>query len=237
MPKLSAFLFLILLVSCQTTETITINPDGSGNIEVYSLRDENSLSQLGRQNFDEKFKDTTFTFQDYITQYKETFIKFNKADQDLFTEHANVKMQIKLDPVQMENFNKTSLDFKKIEEIPNIYESLMLANSLKENYPIWRKSYQIKYTFDGNIFKRYFVITDQEKFAKDIKEMEETEKIYSKYKMVQSYTLKYHFPKKIKSVSNPKAIIDSDGKSLSLEFQLSDCLHDPKVTDLEVILE
>ncbi|RED22151.1 hypothetical protein BD847_3655 [Flavobacterium cutihirudinis] len=237
MSKLSAFLFLILLVSCQTTETITINPDGSGNIEVYSLRDENSLSQLGRQNFDEKFRDTTFTFQDYIKQYQETFVKFSKADQALFTSHANVKMQIKLDPVQMENFNKTSLDFKKIEEIPNVYESLMLANSLKENYPIWRKSYQVKYTFDGIVFKRYFVITDQEKFAKDVKEMEETEKIYSKYKMVQSYTLKYNFPKKIKSVSNSKAIISSDRKSLTLEFQLSDCLHNPEGTNLEIILE
>lgn len=237
MKYLPAFLFLLSLASCQITETITLNPDGSGSIEVYSLRDENSLNQLGRQHFDEKFRDTTFTFQDYITKYQETFVRFNKVDQDLFTEHANVKMQIKVDPIQMENFNKVNLDFKKIEEIPNVYESLGLANSLKENYPIWKKSYQIKYNFDGSTFKRTLAVTDQEKFAQDKIEMEEQEKTYSKYKMVQSYTLKYNFPKKIKSVSNLKAIISSDKKSLTLEFQLSDCVKNPESTNLEVVLE
>jgi hypothetical protein len=238
MTKLSAFLFLLFFTSCQITETININPDGSGNIEIYSLRDENSVNQLGRQNFgSEKFKDTIFTFQDYITKYQETFVRFNKADQALFAEHANVRMHIKVDPIQMENFNRVSYDFKKVEEMPNVYESLELANSLKENYPIHRKSYKIKYCFDGIIFKRSLQIMDQEKFEKDKKEWEEREKIYSKYKLLQTYILKYHFPKKIKSVSNEKAILSSDKKSLTVEFQLSDCLKNPEITNLEVVLE
>lgn len=238
MKYIFAFLILLSFSSCQITETINLNSDGSGNIEYYNLRDENSFAQLGRQDLRyEKFRDTIFTFQDYITKYQDTFVRFNKADQALFTEHANVKMHIKTDPVQMENFNKVSLDFKKIDAIPDIYESLGLANSLKENYPIHRKSYQIKCTFDGTVFKRVFTITDPEKFEKDKKEMEEREKIYSKYKIVQSYTLKYFFPKKIKSVSNEKAILSSDRKSLILEVQLSDCLKNPEITNLEVILE
>ncbi|WP_343587217.1 hypothetical protein [Flavobacterium sp.] len=238
MKYLSVFLLLFSFISCQITETLTINSDRSGSIEVYSLRDENSFAQLGRQDFgDEKFIDTTFTFRDYIVKYQDTFVKFNKADQALFAEHANVKMQIKLDPIQMENFNKVAFEFKNIEEIPNLYESLGLANSLKENYPIYRKSYKIKYTFDGKVFKRTLAITNPEKFEKDKKEMDEHEKIYSKYKVMQSYTLKYYFPQKIKSVSNSNAIIGSDQKSLSLKFQLSDCLKNPESTNLEVVLE
>ncbi|MFD2941277.1 hypothetical protein [Flavobacterium notoginsengisoli] len=238
MKYLLIALLLILMSSCQITETITINSDGSGNIDVYILRDENSISQLGIQNFDsEKFRDTIFSFQDYITEYQETFVRFNKTDQNLFREHANVKMHIKEDPIQMENFNRVSVDFKKIEEIPNVYESLGLANSLKENYPIRRKSYKIQYSFDGVIFRRSLLIMDQEKFEKEKKEMEEEEKIYSKYKLTQSYILKYHFPKMIKSVSNPKAIINSDKKSLTLEFKLSDCLRNLEMTNLEVVLE
>jgi len=238
MKYLSAVLFLLSFASCQITETINLNSDGSGNIEYYNLRDENSFAQLGRQDLRyEKFRDTIFTFQDYITKYQATFVRFNKADQALFTEHANVKMHIKTDPIQMENFNRVSLDFKKIETIPDIYESLGLANSLKENYPIHRKSYRIKYTFDGTFFKRTFTITDPEKFEKDKKEMEERNQMYSKYKAAQSYTLKYNFPKKIKSVSNEKAIISSDKKSLILEVQLSDCLKNPEITNLEVVLE
>ncbi|WPO76914.1 hypothetical protein [Flavobacterium sp. KACC 22761] len=238
MKYLSAFLILISFASCQITETINLNSDGSGTIEYYNLRDENSFAQLGRQDLRyEKFRDTIFTFQDYITKYQEIFVRFNKEDQALFTEHANVKMHIKTDPVQMENFNRVTLDFKKIDAIPDIYESLGLANSLKENYPINRKSYRIKFAFDGAVFKRVFTITNPKEFEKDKKEWEDREKIYSKYKMVQSYTLKYSFPKKIKSVSNEKAIISSDKKSLTLEVQLLDCLKNPEVTNLEVVLE
>src|SRR5687767_4843749 len=125
MKKLLFFLSSILISSCQITETIKINPDGSGSIEVFQLRDENSYMQLGRPlSGSEKFTDTLFVFQDYITKYASTFVKFNKSDQALFQEHANVKMHVKLDPIQMENFNVISSDFKKIEELPNVYESL-----------------------------------------------------------------------------------------------------------------
>jgi hypothetical protein len=238
MKIIKAFLLLILVSSCQITETIKINPDGSGTIEIFQLRDENSYLQLGRPYANsEKFTDPLFVFQDYITKYATTFVKFNKADQALFQEHANVKMHIKVDPVQMENFNIISSDFKKIEELPNLYESISLASSLKENYPVSKESFRIKYTFDGFTFKRNLVIVDQQKFDKDKKMLEERKKMYAKYKLAQSYTLKYHFPREIKSVSNEKAVISADKKTMTLEFQLSDCLQNPEITNLEVVLE
>ncbi len=238
MKYIKAVLLLLLVTSCQVTETININPDGSGSIEVFQLRDENSFMQIRRSQSDsEKFRDTIFVFQDYITKYQETFVKFTKSDQALFQEHANVKMHIKVDPIQRENFNIISCEFKKIEEVPNLYETIRFANSLKENYPILKSSYKIKYTFDGTIFKRNIVILDQKKFDEDKKRMAERKKMYSKYKLVQSYTLKYHFPVKIESVSNEKAILSSDKKSVTLEFQISDCWENPQMSDLEVVLE
>jgi len=238
MNFIKAFLLLILLSSCQITETININPDGSGSIEILNLRDENSYMKLGRtHSSSEKFRDTIFFFQDYITKYHETFVRFNKSDQATFKENANVKMHIKTDPIQMENFTITSYEFKKIEEMPNVYESLKLANSLKANFPISKQSFKIKYTFDGTIFKRNLIITDQEKFDEDKKTMEEREKISGKYKLMQSYILKYHFPREIKSVSNEKAILSPDKKSFTLEFQLTDCMVNPESTNLEVLLE
>lgn len=238
MKLIYAFLILVLLSGCQVTETISINLDGSGTIEVNSLRDENSITQLGRNlDISERFIDTLFTFQDYITKYRETFVKFSKSDQELFQQHAGVKMHVKADPIQMENFTIVTYDFKKIEEIPNVYESLNLANSLKENYPITNSFFRIKYTFDGAIFNRNVIITDHEKFDQEKKEFEERKKMFSKYKLMQSYILRYHFLKKIKSVSNQKAIISPDKKTMTLEFQLSDCLQNPEITNLEVILE
>lgn len=238
MKYITAFLLLILVTSCQVTETINIYPDGRGSIEIFQLRDENSHMQLGMSlSSSEKFRDTIFTFQDYITKYQETFVRFNKSDQALFEEHAKVKMHVKLDPIQIEKFDVTSYEFKKIEEIPNVYESLGLANSLKQNFPISKSSFQIKYTFDGTTFKRNLVILDQKKFDEDKDISWDRKKMLAKYKIVQSYTLKYHFPRKIESVSNEKAILSADKKSLTLEFQLSDCLQNPEMTNLEIVLE
>lgn len=238
MNFIKAFLLLILMSGCQITETININEDGSGSIEVYSLRDENSYYQLGANlHNSEKFKDTSFVFKDYITKYKDTFIKFSKSDQALFKEHANVKMHIKADPIQVENFNIVSFDFRNLKEIPNLYESLGLANSLEQNYPVSKQFFKIKYTFEGTVFKRIIIIADQEKFDQQKKDFEKNKEMFSKYKLVQSYILNYHFPRKIKSVSSQKAIISEDKKSLKLEFLLSDCLQNPESTNFEVILE
>jgi hypothetical protein len=44
--------------------------------------------------------------------------------------------------------------------------------------------------------------------------------------------MKYHFPRKIKSVSNQKQKISEDKKSLELQFLLSDCLQNPESTNL-----
>ena len=56
-------------------------------------------------------------------------------------------------------------------------------------------------------------------------------------KLVQTYVIKYHFPRKIKSVSNPNALISADHKSLELKFVILDFLKDPVSTNLEVVLE
>ena len=71
------FLFLILFAaSCQITETIYLNGDGTGTIETESLRDEHSYMQLAGENYskEEKFEDTTYVFNDFITKYSETFL-------------------------------------------------------------------------------------------------------------------------------------------------------------------
>ena len=42
---------MVSLTSCQITETIYLNQDGSGKIETESLRDENSYMQLSGENY------------------------------------------------------------------------------------------------------------------------------------------------------------------------------------------
>jgi hypothetical protein len=60
--------------------------------------------------------------------------------------------------------------------------------------------YSVSFTFDGTTFKRIVKITD----AVELKKTRRNRRIesFSKFKIIQPYILKYHFPRKIKSVSN-----------------------------------
>ncbi|MFB9078635.1 hypothetical protein ACFFLS_14950 [Flavobacterium procerum] len=241
MKHISTFLLLVLLISCQITERITINEDGSGSIEVVQLREENSYMQLAGEQYSKEnvFKDTAYVFKDYISKYKENFSQYKPEEQQLFQKYANVKTHVKRSSFEKEFRTSFRLDFSKVSEIPDLYKTEDYASDIQHNYALTAEEhyFRIAYSFDGKIFKRsVFVIntTELEKIKLQCKEFKTK---YGAAKLTQLYALQYHFPRKIKSVSDSNALISSDRKSLTLEFQLSDCLQNPEMTNLEVVLE
>lgn len=241
MQYISIFLLIICFTSCQITETITINPDGSGSIEIEQLREENSYMQLAGEEYAKEnvFQDTTYIFNDYIKKYNENFIKYLPQEQLLFQKYANVKVQIRRSSFEKEFRTSFHLNFNKVSEIPDLYKTEDYASDIQHNYALTAENhyFRIDYSFDGKIFKRTVSITNTAELEKMKFQNKEFIAKYGSSKLTQLYILKYHFPQQIKSVSNSKAIIGSDKKSLTLEFQLSDCLQDPESTNLEVILE
>lgn len=241
MKYIQAVIILILLSGCQVTETITINPDGSGNIEVIQLRDENSYMQLAGESYsrEEAFKDTTYVFKGYIENFKENFLKYTIEEQKLFQTYSNVKVHNKESSFEKEFKTVFSFDFNKVSEIPDLYKTENYAGDIKYNYALTAENhyYKIEYAFDGKVFKRLVSITDPVELQKTKDEFKKTGSKYTSLKLTQTYTLRYHFPGKIKSVSNEKAIISPDKKALTVEFPLLDCLQNPEMTSLEVVVE
>jgi hypothetical protein len=237
--------FLLLLIaittSCQVTETIHVNADGSGTIEVAEHRDENSYMQLAGEEYSKEtvFRDTSYVFQEYITKHSDNFIKYTKAEQDLFSEFKNVKVHIKKSAFDKDFRTTLSQSFQKIEDVPDLYKTEDYADDIENNYALTAEehNFNVSYSFDGSHFKRIVVITDAEKLKKKWGEIDNRRKQVAHLKLVQSYALNYHFPHKIRSVSNSNAIIGEDRKSLKLEFLLADCLQNPEITNLEVVLE
>jgi hypothetical protein len=52
-----------------------------------------------------------------------------------------------------------------------------------------------------------------------------------------TYTLKYHFPKRVKSASAEEATFSADGKTLIYEVGFLELMKNPKILNLEVELE
>lgn len=241
MKNLLSLLFLILFTSCQITETIIINSDGSGDIKVEQIRDENSYMQLAGEEYSKEniFEDTTYVFKEYINKYQENFSKYTPQEQQLFRKYENVKVHLKKSSFEKEYKNEFSLHFNKVSEIPDLFKTENYASDIQHNYALTAENhyYKIEYDFDGKTFKRSVSITNSTELEKAKGESEKFLTKYGSSKLTQSYVLKYNFPKKIKSVSNSKAVIGSDKMSLTLEFLLSDFSKNPESTNLEVVLE
>ena len=231
----------MLFASCQVTETIHIKEDGSGNIEIIKLRDEQSYMQLAGENYskEEKFVDTTYVFKDFITKYSETFSKLTPEEKAVFQKFENANVHIKQSSYEKEYRTTISQNFKTIEEVPDLYKTGEYASDIEHNYALSAEEhyYNISYTFDESHFKRIVKITDTVELQKQQERIVKAKTQLAKIKIIETYTLKYHFPRKIKSVSNSNAKISEDKKSLKLQFLLSDCLQNPEITNLEVVLE
>lgn len=241
MKYIPALIIILLFASCQITETITIKPDGTGTIEVVELRDENSYMQVAGENYsrEEAFQDTTYVFEEYIAKYNETFLKYTPEEQQLFKRYANVKAHLKKSSFEKEFRNTFTQNFSKVAEIADLYKTEDYANDLKNNYALTAENhyYKIDYSFDGKVFKRLVSVTNPEQLQKEKDQLKNIDPKYASLKLTQSYVLRYHFPHKIKSVSNQKAVIGLDKKTMTLEFKLSDCMQNPEITNLKVVLE
>jgi hypothetical protein len=231
----------LLVTSCQISENITINDDGSGTIEMTENRHEPSYMRLvgeqyGKEDF---YKDSTYVFSDYIKKYNYNFIKFTPIEQTLFSRYKDVVVHIKKSSFDKEYKTTFTHVFSKVEIIPDLYKTEDYADDLENNYALTAEKhyYTISYSYDNSVFKRIVTRTNPDEQNIQKKEMEAAKAKYGNLGYVQEYQLHYNFPRKIKSVSNAAAKISEDKKALSITFPLSDCIANPEITQLEVVLE
>jgi hypothetical protein len=223
------------------SETISIKADGSGTIETTSLRDEQSYIKLalGNYNNEDIYQDTTYIVKDFINKHAETFNRISEADKSVFTSYNKVQVHLKNSSYDKEFRTTISQKFLEVSEIVDLYKTTEYVSDIRNNYALSAEEhyYKVNYSFDGKVFKRKVLITDQKELKKQISRIDTLKTKYGKLDLMQNYRLNYNFPLKIKSVSNREAQIADDGKSFVLDFKISDCLQNPETTNLEVILE
>lgn len=238
------FLYLLLIAiatSCEVTETIYINPDNSGTIDYDSRRNEHSYMQIAGEEYSKEtvFKDTSYVFNDYILKHMSNFEKYTAQEQALFNTFKNVKVHIKKSAFDKEFRTIISQDFQKVADIADLSKAEDYADDIKHNYALTAEEhyYNIQFVLDGNHFKRMVTITNDGILQNERAKIKNYKKQLVNFNVVQTYTLKYYFSRKIKSVSNRNAIISDDKKGLEIQFLIFDFLQNPESTNLDVIFE
>ena len=241
------FLFTILsyfLVSCQFTETMVINEDGSGTMTVeVNMNEMMAFGGTEMDNSEVVKMDTIINVRQWMEEKKDSIALLTKEEQMKIKALENYNIHVKIDTETSEMIYDVSLPFKSVREANDIMNSLNNVGNFvpnmnqsgeeakkEENSP---EVIGVNYSFEKGIFKRDAYIKDRLLHQKEVDSLIQAESFLAG----TNYSLKYTFPRPIKMASDPKAVISVDRKSLSLKKSFVDYFKDPDILDLEVELE
>lgn len=229
-----------LLASCNFTEEIYLNENGSGSIslnfdgsELMSMSGDSAVTE-------EKAVDSLIYFADLLREKKDSIATLPAAEQERLKQLEPYRMHLKTDPVAKEMFISLSRDFSSITEVEDAFKAFQSSGALdntqqgpESEAPDFSEGTEVSYAFGSGRFARTTVVTDSALFKQRIDSLESGAMFLSG----STYTLKVHFPRRVKSASSDEATLSVDGKTLIREVDFLEYLKNPGLLNIEVELE
>ena len=251
---------LFLLTSCNFTEEITFNDDGSGEFvmsydmsEVMKVFEDMGGGQSKSEEKEKVKMDSIVYFSDLLETKADSIAQLPKEEQEQLKAMKDVVMKMKMDEAEgIFDFGFGS-KFKSLEELPQALEKIDQAKNMNsKGNPQFSQMDEsavaqasenmfeyVDFSYDGKTFSRFLKKDykqskeDIEKLDQEISEMGESKEMFEK----MTYTLVYNFPKPIKSVNNDNAVISKDGKSVTVKMNFIEMIRKPETMALDVVLE
>ena len=256
-------LFFGALTSCNVTETIVFNEDGSGEFissfdmgQVMSKMKEMGPNSNSNSNKKKEVLDTTMVFADIAETYKDSIAALPEDKQQIFEAVKDMYMTMKMDENSGEMNMAIGMKFNSIEGLKDIQKKIKQAQSLNEQgdqldavksqTPLGSLAGgddNVRYSYTEKGFARSTAVA--EKTEEEIGELEslfkddadETSKEFLQYFESATYTVKLVFPKTVKSVSIEGAQVSEDGKTVTYQANWIDYIKNPKSLDVNVTFE
>jgi hypothetical protein len=231
------------MASCQFTETMVMNEDGSGTMTVeVNMSEMMAFGASAVMDSTQMKIDTIIKMKDFLEEKKDSISKLSMEDQKKLKKFENFNVRINMNSETSEMVYDISTKFKSISEANDILNGLEQAGNFmpsmgsnsqegpKESSP---EIIGVNYSFEKGIFKRDAYIKDKELHQQQVDSLKQSEAFMSG----SNYTLKYTFAKKIKKTSNAEAAFSEDRKTVTVEKPFLEYLKNPDLLDLQVELE
>lgn len=246
------------LSSCNVTESIVFNENGSGRFLVsYEMGEAmQAMSEvMGGADFKKekptKTMDTTMVFADIMETYKDSVAALPE-DKRLAMEAVKDMFMTMNEDEGLMNFG-TGLNFNSIDDLKDISEKLKKVQSLNaqsdevsaitNNSPLGNfmggETNKVAYDLSKNGFSRVTTVEkpeDSEEEAVDelFDETDESNQEFMNYFEGAFYNVELTFPKSIKSISVDGAEFSKDRKTVTYKANWVDYLKDPKLMDVNI---
>jgi hypothetical protein len=242
---------MMALTSCQFSENIYINEDGSGKME-FSMDASEMMEMVGQMGDGESTKgmdkamDSTIVFKDFIEKNRDSIANLSAEEQQKIKALEDFKMHMVMNPETKKMVFDLSTDFKDANDLQDMFKAMNNFSNLQgkggapQNSPSSPfsgmgegGSTDVQYSFDGTTFKRSAKIIDEELHQQAMDSLGQSAMMFGTSK----YKINYHFPRAVKSFSKEGALYSEDRKIVTFEVGFMDVLKDPELLDFEVVLE
>lgn len=233
-----------LVISCEIKEEIYIKKDGSGTINLVIDYGSQMASMKGFINNKSekplnisKKVDTVIHFKDLLEPMKDSIQQLNKKDRDIINQLKSYSLNMNVDPENNVGMMAITNEFKDINKLQHLEEMMQKASSFNEKKQTPKNpiKYETGFELKRKKFKRFVI---QKKLTQ---EEEEKYQSYTKGSKIFlsgiTYTLVYHFDRKIKKVTNKNVMISDDKKSLEISYPLDKLTLNPYLLEFEVTLK
>lgn len=230
-----------LASSCNFTEEIFINDDGSGKLSINF--DGSELMQMAGDEMmktNEKPVDSLISFKDLLEEKKDSIAKLSPEEQAKLKRLEPFNMHMVMNPEEKVMKFDLFSEFKNVSEVNDAFNAFQGASALnpsgeeqKGPMAMQDPTTEVTYSFAKNTFSRKAKILDEALFQQSVDSLQGAEMFLSS----STYTLKYHFPRRVKSANVEGATFSADGKTLFYEVGFMDLMKNPASLDLEVELE
>ncbi|CAM3310992.1 hypothetical protein [Aequorivita lipolytica] len=240
------FLFALAFTatSCQFTETMVMNEDGSGTMTVeVNMNEMMAFGGAAVTDSMEVKMDTIVYMKQFLEEKKDSISKLSAIEQEKLKKLENFNIHIIMNSETSEMVYDISTKFKNISEANDILNGLEQASNLMPNMDSNSQETKkeedspeiigVNYSFKKGTFKRDAYIKDKKMHQQQVDSMKQAEAFMGG----SNYTLNYTFPKKIKKTSNPEATFSEDKKTVSIQAPFIEYFNNPDLLDLEVELE
>lgn len=238
---ISAFAFTV--ISCQFTETMVMNDDGSGTMSVeVNLNEMMAFGGAAVTDSMTVKMDTIISMKQFMEEKKDSISQLSANEQQKLRKLENYNIHMKMNSETSEMVYDISTKFKDISEANDILNGLEQASNLMPNTDANTQETKkedspeiigVNYSYKKGVFKRDAYIKDKVLHQQQVDSMQQAEAFMGG----SNYKLNYTFPKKIKKASNPEATFSDDKKTVSLQTTFIAYFKNPDLLDLEVELE
>ncbi|KAB8151739.1 hypothetical protein EZY14_017710 [Kordia sp. TARA_039_SRF] len=231
--------------SCEFSETIYINEDGSGKMSMY-LDASELMPMMKNQIPADQAKpiDSLISFKEALAGQQKYVSQLPKRDQELIKSLEKLNVHMVMDADKDKLNADVYMNFSSINDVQNTFDAMSSLAKLAQNKMAFGQMSSLseinsddilttEYSLKNNKFRRFIRIVDTKLMDSLRNNLGQAQMLLAS----STYKLNYKFPKKVKSVSLEDAVIGKDGKSVTVTVNALDFVNDPEILNVEVELE